>query len=126
MLTVVIAEGRHLAKRLGCRFIEVSAKERINVDEAFYNLVREIRKYNKVRFVFPPCGGFEIEVFFIPSAISNNRPENQPCPTANPMWFPGRTTNHMVQMAIPVAAVAAVLFFNRGSALYTSVGIAGR
>ncbi|CAG8501370.1 817_t:CDS:2 [Diversispora eburnea] len=30
-----------------CRFIETSAKQRINVDEAFYNLVREIRRYNK-------------------------------------------------------------------------------
>jgi hypothetical protein len=42
-------EGRELAKHFGCRFIETSAKQRINVDEAFSNLVREIRKYNKVR-----------------------------------------------------------------------------
>jgi hypothetical protein len=42
-------EGRDLAKHFGCRFIETSAKQRINVDEAFSNLVREIRKYNKVR-----------------------------------------------------------------------------
>ncbi|CAG8587816.1 7405_t:CDS:2 [Paraglomus brasilianum] len=40
-------EGRELAKHFGCRFIETSAKQRINVDEAFYNLVREIRRYNK-------------------------------------------------------------------------------
>ena len=40
-------EGRDLAKHFGCRFIETSAKQRINVDEAFSNLVREIRKYNK-------------------------------------------------------------------------------
>ncbi|BFZ58936.1 RAS1 protein [Savitreella phatthalungensis] len=40
-------EGRDLAKSFGCRFIEASAKQRINVDEAFYNLVREIRRYNK-------------------------------------------------------------------------------
>ena len=44
-------EGRDLAKHFGCRFIETSAKQRINVDEAFSNLVREIRKYNKVRSV---------------------------------------------------------------------------
>ena len=44
-------EGRDLAKHFGCKFIETSAKQRINVDEAFTNLVREIRKYNKVRLV---------------------------------------------------------------------------
>lgn len=43
------AEGRDLAKHFNCKFIETSAKQRINVDEAFSNLVREIRKYNKVR-----------------------------------------------------------------------------
>ena len=43
-----LSEGRDLAKHFGCRFIETSAKQRINVDEAFSNLVREIRKYNKV------------------------------------------------------------------------------
>jgi GTPase KRas len=46
------AEGRDLAKHFGCRFIETSAKQRINVDEAFSNLVREIRKYNKVRPIY--------------------------------------------------------------------------
>jgi hypothetical protein len=44
------AEGRELAKHFGCQFIETSAKQRLNVDEAFSNLVREIRKYNKVSF----------------------------------------------------------------------------
>jgi len=41
-------EGRDLAKHLGCIFMETSAKQPINVDEAFYSVVREIRKYNKV------------------------------------------------------------------------------
>jgi GTPase KRas protein len=40
-------EGRDLAKAFGCTFIETSAKQRINVDEAFYNVVREIRRFNK-------------------------------------------------------------------------------
>jgi len=44
---VGVHEGKELAKHFGCRFIETSAKQRINVDEAFGNLVREIRKYNK-------------------------------------------------------------------------------
>lgn len=41
------AEGRALARQFGCKFIETSAKSRINVDNAFYDIVREIRKYNK-------------------------------------------------------------------------------
>jgi len=40
-------EGRDLAREFGCRFIETSAKQRVNVEEAFYNLVREIRRHNK-------------------------------------------------------------------------------
>ncbi|KZV91437.1 ras-domain-containing protein [Exidia glandulosa HHB12029] len=40
-------EGRDLAKQCNCNFIETSAKQRINVDEAFASLVREIRRYNK-------------------------------------------------------------------------------
>jgi len=44
---VGINEGRDLAKHFGCKFIETSAKQGVNVDEAVHNLVREIRKYNK-------------------------------------------------------------------------------
>lgn len=40
-------EGRKLARDFGCRFIETSAKSRINVENAFYDIVREIRKYNR-------------------------------------------------------------------------------
>ena len=36
-----------MAHSFGCNFIETSAKSRINVDNAFYDIVREIRKYNK-------------------------------------------------------------------------------
>jgi len=41
------AEGRAMAKRFGCPFVETSAKQRVNVDESFNDLVREIRRYNK-------------------------------------------------------------------------------
>jgi len=39
-------EGEEQAKQWGCRFIETSAKKRINVDEVFYDIVREIKKFN--------------------------------------------------------------------------------
>ncbi|KAK3813087.1 MAG: ras-like protein [Benniella sp.] len=40
-------DGREMAKQFHSRLIETSAKQRINVDEAFYNLVREIRRFSK-------------------------------------------------------------------------------
>ena len=37
-------EGEELAKQIGCQFKETSAKTRENVEESFYDLVREIRR----------------------------------------------------------------------------------
>lgn len=54
-----ILEGQNLAKNFGCKFIETSAKSRINVDNAFYDIVREIRRYNKEMSSYggAPSGG---------------------------------------------------------------------
>jgi len=38
-------EGQEKAKLWGCPYVETSAKQRINVDEVFFTLVREIRRY---------------------------------------------------------------------------------
>ena len=46
---VEYSAAKEFADALSIPFIETSAKQRINVDEAFSQLVREIRKYNKVR-----------------------------------------------------------------------------
>src|SRR3990167_1332337 len=43
---VTTAEGQDLAKSFACPFFETSAKTRINVEESFYEMVREIRKCN--------------------------------------------------------------------------------
>jgi GTPase KRas protein len=44
---VSTVEGRELAKSFNAPFAETSAKLRINVEDAFFQLVREIRKWNK-------------------------------------------------------------------------------
>jgi GTPase KRas protein len=41
---VTLEEGESLAKQFTIPFMETSAKKHINVDECFYQLVREIRK----------------------------------------------------------------------------------
>ena len=38
-------EGRDLAKKIGCPFIETSAAHRSHVDDVFHTLVREIRRH---------------------------------------------------------------------------------
>lgn len=47
---VTTAEGRALAHKFGCQFMEASAKHRINVDEAFNAIVRSIDETRKGRF----------------------------------------------------------------------------
>ncbi len=41
---VSIREGCELAKELGCKFVEASAKDCINVEQAFYDVVRFLRR----------------------------------------------------------------------------------
>ncbi|KAJ3212289.1 Ras GTPase [Dinochytrium kinnereticum] len=44
---ISVAEAREAAKNFGCVYLETSAKTRVNVDEAFYNLVLAIRNESK-------------------------------------------------------------------------------
>lgn len=39
-----MAQAQDMAKQYGIPFVETSAKTRLGVDDAFYTLVREIRK----------------------------------------------------------------------------------
>jgi len=56
-------EGRILAGKLGCDFIEASAKNCINVEKAFYDVVRRLRQQK--------------------SAASRPRPERRTTPTSS-------------------------------------------
>ncbi|KAF2416408.1 hypothetical protein EJ08DRAFT_600560 [Tothia fuscella] len=42
---VATQEGYHLAKELGCMFVEASSKKCVNVEKAFYDVVRELRRH---------------------------------------------------------------------------------
>ena len=44
---VKVEEGQELAKQWGCKFMEASAKEKINNEEVFHQVVREIRSEEK-------------------------------------------------------------------------------
>lgn len=41
---VSIQEGQTLARDLGCEFVEASAKNCVNVEKAFYDVVRQLRR----------------------------------------------------------------------------------
>lgn len=45
--SVSYEEGEKLAKQFNCEFLETSAKQGINVDQAFHDLVRKIRAKNE-------------------------------------------------------------------------------
>ena len=47
--TVTAREGQELARSWDCPFFETSAKENINVEDSFYQLVREVRKLNALQ-----------------------------------------------------------------------------
>ena len=50
---ILFDEGIYLAKQLNCIFLETSAKDRYNIDECFFEVVREIRK-SKIPPPVPP------------------------------------------------------------------------
>jgi len=41
-------EGEQLSQQFGCPFFETSAKDHVNVDECFRELVREVRRYKEM------------------------------------------------------------------------------
>jgi len=53
-------QGRVKAESYGIPYIETSAKTRQGVDDAFYTLVREIRKYVRMLFVYHCVIGFNM------------------------------------------------------------------
>lgn len=51
-------EGHALARELGCEFVEASAKNCINVEKAFYDVVRQLRRHRMASNIkLPPGGG---------------------------------------------------------------------
>eukprot|EP01121_Diplochlamys_sp_Union-15-3_P016844 TRINITY_DN580_c0_g1_i1.p1 TRINITY_DN580_c0_g1~~TRINITY_DN580_c0_g1_i1.p1 ORF type:complete len:200 (-),score=24.47 TRINITY_DN580_c0_g1_i1:83-682(-) len=42
-------EGQELAKSYGCPFVESSAKTRVRVDDCFFELVKEVRRFESIQ-----------------------------------------------------------------------------
>jgi len=51
---VSVQEAQDLARQFGCKYIETCPEKGINVNEAFHDLVRAIRKYNGRWFGWSP------------------------------------------------------------------------
>jgi len=49
-------EGHALARELGCEFVEASAKNCVNVEKAFYDVVRKLRR-QRMQSNFKPSAG---------------------------------------------------------------------
>jgi len=49
-------EGHALARELGCEFVEASAKNCINVEKAFYDVVRQLRRQRMQSNIRPAPG----------------------------------------------------------------------
>lgn len=49
-------EGHALARELGCEFVEASAKNCINVEKAFYDVVRQLRRQRMQNSMRAPSG----------------------------------------------------------------------
>jgi len=54
--SVDMEQARDLARNYGIPFIETSAKTRMGVDDAFFTLVRKIRKYKNDKYKLVPAG----------------------------------------------------------------------
>lgn len=63
---VTAQDGSNLARRLGCDFIEASAKNCVNVERAFYDVVRQLRRQKST------------------AAASRPRPERRTTPSSRP------------------------------------------
>ncbi|KAK7438859.1 RAS1 protein [Stygiomarasmius scandens] len=68
-------EGRDIARAFGCKFLEASAKDRINVDEAFSDAVREIRRHNKQQQRMTMAPGGRVDPYSEKQAITEDHYE---------------------------------------------------
>lgn len=50
-------EGQQLARELNCAFVEASAKNCVNVERAFYDVVRQLKKQRSIPTALPELKG---------------------------------------------------------------------
>lgn len=64
-------EGKHLATQFGCPFYETSAALRHYIDDAFYTLIREIRRKENQQVIISPTFFFIMICLFVLMFNSN-------------------------------------------------------
>lgn len=77
---VSFEEGAAFAKLIGCPFLETSAKQRINVEESFYGLVRSINEDEAVPEPTPAAESPEEEPVEAPAPAPEEKPAPKPAP----------------------------------------------
>ena len=65
-------EGHALARELGCEFVEASAKNCINVEKAFYDVVRQLRRQRMQNSMRSPTGNGKVRMGTGEGGMSRN------------------------------------------------------
>lgn len=92
---ITIQEGRHMAASFGCGFLEVSAKTGRNIERAFHDIAREIRRFGNYSLL-PLRSSSALE-------LQNNLPLRSPRRLKSTIFSRGLSLSSMKELFKPSA-----------------------